>query len=156
MIWIRRWFTYSMNHLIRYSLSFAVVVFHLLVCFLSHNYERGCKSIHKGPQRHWNTNQCKNTWCKYLLYVPQQVQVEANMFSYYQGWYNNITMILSMNLICIMQERCSDNKNRASIMYCDNGLTHTALTPTTSLIPLSPFCSVMNQSGGGERWPQQI
>lgn len=37
-------------------------------------------------------------------------------------------------------------------MYCENGLTQTALTPTTSLIPLPPFCSVMNQSGtGGEK-----
>lgn len=56
-------------------------------------------------------------------------------------------MILPMNLMCIMQERCSYNKNRASIAYCENGLTQTDLTPTTSLTPLSPLCSVMNQSG---------
>lgn len=65
-------------------------------------------------------------------------------------------MILSMNFIFIMQEGCSNNKTTASIMYYENGLTQTVLTPTTSLIPPSPFCSVMNQSGTGKRWPQQI
>lgn len=65
-------------------------------------------------------------------------------------------MILSMNLIYIMQERCSNNKNTASIMYCENGRVHAALTPSTPLLPLFPFCSVMSQSGAAERGKKKV